>query len=139
MPQHHEAFDLSSSPPVVRGARPCLFAERRRGRPGRCDSRRRVTATGTGGFAGGLRTPASACRTGAEKTCHRDEHDAHTPDHPIAVRKGMQLFDEGESPLSFALISSQTFKTGVLSLVYAQAEPAGSASYEDAVERGLSA
>jgi hypothetical protein len=48
--------------------------------------------------------------------------------HPIAVRKGMRLFDEGEPPIPFALISAQTFKTGVLSLVYASAEAAGNIS-----------
>ncbi|HEV8567683.1 MAG TPA: dihydrofolate reductase family protein [Actinoplanes sp.] len=52
--------------------------------------------------------------------------------HPIAVRKGMRLFDEGEPPIPFALISSQTFKTGVLNLVYAPAGSAGNATYEDA-------
>jgi dihydrofolate reductase len=51
--------------------------------------------------------------------------------HPIAVRKGMRLFDEGEPPIPLGLISSQTFTTGVLNLVYAPAESAGSASYDD--------
>ncbi|WP_319460311.1 dihydrofolate reductase family protein [Micromonospora sp. RTP1Z1] len=58
--------------------------------------------------------------------------ELHLLVHPIAVRKGMRLFDEGDPPIPFALISSQTFRTGVLNLVYAPAEPAGSASYEDA-------
>jgi dihydrofolate reductase len=51
--------------------------------------------------------------------------------HPIAVRKGMRLFDEGESTIPLALISSQTFETGVLNLVYAPAESAGNATYQD--------
>lgn len=42
--------------------------------------------------------------------------------HPIAVRKGLRLFDEGEPPTPLRLLSSQTFKTGVLNLVYAPAE-----------------
>ena len=42
--------------------------------------------------------------------------------HPIAVRKGMRLFDEGETPIPLRLISSETFKTGVMNLVYAPAE-----------------
>jgi hypothetical protein len=58
--------------------------------------------------------------------------ELHLLVHPIAVRKGMRLFDEGEPPIPFALISSQTFKTGVLNLVYAPAGTAGNASYEDA-------
>jgi dihydrofolate reductase len=52
--------------------------------------------------------------------------------HPIAVRKGMRLFDEGEPPIPLRLLSSQAFTTGVLHLVYAPAEPAGDASYDDA-------
>jgi dihydrofolate reductase len=52
--------------------------------------------------------------------------------HPIAVRKGMRLFDEGESPIPLRLISSEAFSTGVLSLVYGPAEPTGDATYEDA-------
>jgi len=52
--------------------------------------------------------------------------------HPIAVRTGMRLFDEGESPIPLKLISSETFKTGVLNLMYAPAESAGDATYDDA-------
>jgi dihydrofolate reductase len=52
--------------------------------------------------------------------------------HPIAVRKGMRLFDEGEPPIPLKLLSSQTFTTGVLHLAYGPAEPAGDATYEDA-------
>jgi dihydrofolate reductase len=52
--------------------------------------------------------------------------------HPIAVRKGMRLFDEAESPVPLTLISSQTFKTGVLNLVYGPAGSTGDATYDDA-------
>jgi dihydrofolate reductase len=52
--------------------------------------------------------------------------------HPIAVRKGMRLFDEGQSPIPLTLISSQTFETGVLNLVYGPAESTGDATYDDA-------
>ena len=51
--------------------------------------------------------------------------------HPIAVRRGMRLFDEGESSVPLRLVSSETFTTGVLRLVYAPAE-AGTGSYEEA-------
>jgi hypothetical protein len=44
----------------------------------------------------------------------------------------MRLFDEGEPPIPLRLISSQTFETGVLNLVYAPAESAGNAGYNDA-------
>jgi dihydrofolate reductase len=52
--------------------------------------------------------------------------------HPIAVRKGMRLFDEGEPPIPLRLLSSETFSTGVLSLVYGPAEATADASYDDA-------
>ena len=58
--------------------------------------------------------------------------ELHLLVHPIAVRKGMRLFDEGEAPIPLRLISSETFETGVLNLVYAPAESTGEASYEDA-------
>jgi dihydrofolate reductase len=52
--------------------------------------------------------------------------------HPIALRNGMRLFDEGASPLPLRLISSETFETGVLNLVYGPAASTGDATYEDA-------
>ncbi|WP_405725628.1 dihydrofolate reductase family protein [Streptomyces sp. NBC_01537] len=52
--------------------------------------------------------------------------------HPIAVRKGMRLFDEGDTAVPLRLLSSETFRTGVLNLIYAPAEPAADATYEDA-------
>jgi dihydrofolate reductase len=58
--------------------------------------------------------------------------ELHLLVHPIAVRKGMRLFDEGATPIPLTLISSQTFKTGVLNLVYGPAESTGDATYEDA-------
>jgi dihydrofolate reductase len=58
--------------------------------------------------------------------------ELHLLVHPIAVRKGMRLFDEGEAPIPLTLISSETFETGVLNLVYAPAEPVGEAGYEEA-------
>jgi dihydrofolate reductase len=58
--------------------------------------------------------------------------ELHLLVHPIAVRRGMRLFDEGETPIPLRLISSETFKTGVLNLVYGPAESTGDATYEDA-------
>jgi dihydrofolate reductase len=58
--------------------------------------------------------------------------ELHLLVHPIAVRKGMRLFDEGETPVPLTLVSSETFTTGVLNLVYAPAESAGDAGYEEA-------
>ncbi len=59
--------------------------------------------------------------------------ELHLLVHPIAVRKGMRLFDEGESPIPLTLVSSETFETGVLNLVYTPAESVGDAGYEEAV------
>src|SRR2546426_9307245 len=58
--------------------------------------------------------------------------ELHLLVHPIAIRKGMRLFDEGEPPIPLTLISSQTFKTGVLNLVYAPVDSIGGATYDDA-------
>jgi dihydrofolate reductase len=58
--------------------------------------------------------------------------ELHLLVHPIAVRKGVRLFDEGEAPIPLKLVSSETFETGVLNLVYAPAESAGQAGYDDA-------
>ncbi|MFG2057626.1 dihydrofolate reductase family protein [Micromonospora sp. NPDC048930] len=52
--------------------------------------------------------------------------------HPIAVRTGMRLFDEGEPPIPLTLVSAQPFATGVLNLVYAPAPPPAEAGYDDA-------
>lgn len=50
--------------------------------------------------------------------------ELHLLVHPIAVRKGMRLFDEGEPPIPLRLISATPFTTGVVHLVYGPAEPA---------------
>jgi len=44
----------------------------------------------------------------------------------------MRLFDEGDSPIPLTLISSHTFETGVLNLVYAPVDAAGDAGYGEA-------
>jgi len=58
--------------------------------------------------------------------------ELHLLVHPIAVRKGMRLFDEGDTPVPLELISSQTFETGVLNLVYGPAGSPAPATYDDA-------
>ena len=47
--------------------------------------------------------------------------ELHLLVHPIAVRRGMRLFDEGETPIPLRLLTSETFSTGVLHLVYGPA------------------
>jgi dihydrofolate reductase len=60
--------------------------------------------------------------------------ELHLLVHPIAVRKGMRLFDEGQSPMPLRLVSSQAFTTGVLYLIYiyAPAESIPVGTYEEA-------
>jgi dihydrofolate reductase len=58
--------------------------------------------------------------------------ELHLLVHPIAARKGMRLFDERDSPVPLRLISSETFQTGVLNLVYGPAESTGDETYDDA-------
>ncbi|MGW1994911.1 dihydrofolate reductase family protein [Embleya sp. NPDC001921] len=63
--------------------------------------------------------------------------DAHLLDelhlfvHPIALRSGMRLFDEADTPIPLRLLSSRAFATGVLHLIYARADSGGEATYED--------
>jgi dihydrofolate reductase len=58
--------------------------------------------------------------------------ELHLLVHPIAVRKGMRLFDEGETAIPLRLLSAETFTTGVLNLVYGPASSTRDATYEDA-------
>lgn len=58
--------------------------------------------------------------------------ELHLLVHPIAIRKGLRLFDDAESPLPLELISSEAFSPGVLNLVYGPSEGPGDATYEDA-------
>jgi dihydrofolate reductase len=57
--------------------------------------------------------------------------ELHMLVHPLTVGKGLRLFDEGES-IPLKLLSSQTFETGVLHLVYARADAPAAAGYDEA-------
>jgi dihydrofolate reductase len=54
--------------------------------------------------------------------------------HPIAVGKGLRLFDDGLPTIPLKLITSQTFDSGVLNLVYGPDTSAPQGTYEDAKE-----
>ncbi|BCB85535.1 dihydrofolate reductase family protein [Phytohabitans suffuscus] len=58
--------------------------------------------------------------------------ELHLLVHPIAVRKGMRLFDEGDTTLPLTLLSSTRFQTGVLYLVYGPAVEVPEGGYEEA-------
>jgi dihydrofolate reductase len=57
--------------------------------------------------------------------------ELHLLVHPIAVRAGMRLFDEGGASLPLRLLKSETFETGVLNLVYGPGERPAETTYED--------
>ncbi|WP_159921033.1 MULTISPECIES: dihydrofolate reductase family protein [Nocardia] len=58
--------------------------------------------------------------------------ELHLLVHPIAVGKGERLFEDGAQTIPLRLLSSQTFETGVLHLVYTRDEAAPAGGYEDA-------
>jgi dihydrofolate reductase len=58
--------------------------------------------------------------------------ELHLLVHPIAVRKGMRLFDEADTPVPLALLSCKQFRTGVLYLVYGPAAQVPEGGYEEA-------
>ena len=57
--------------------------------------------------------------------------ELHLLVHPIAIRTGLQLFGEGE-PIPLKLLSSATFSTGVLYLVYGPDDSPPEGGYEEA-------
>jgi dihydrofolate reductase len=60
--------------------------------------------------------------------------ELHLLVHPIAVGKGMRLFEDMDAPLPLELISSETFTTGVVHLVYRRDEDAPAGGYAKARE-----
>jgi dihydrofolate reductase len=57
--------------------------------------------------------------------------ELHLLVHPIAVRKGMHLFETGQA-IPLTLLSSQTFSTGVLHLVYGPDDEPPEGGYDEA-------
>lgn len=60
--------------------------------------------------------------------------ELHLLVHPIALGKGMRLFEDADTPLPLKLISSKTFATGVVHLVYRLDDDAPTGDYEKAKE-----
>jgi dihydrofolate reductase len=52
--------------------------------------------------------------------------------HPIAVRHGMRLFDESDTPVPLTLLTSEIFKTGVLNLTYGPDQNPPEGGYDEA-------
>ncbi|NKX90619.1 dihydrofolate reductase family protein [Nocardia coubleae] len=57
--------------------------------------------------------------------------ELHLLVHPIVVGKGERLFEDGTT-IPLRLLSSETFETGVLHLVYTKDDTTPTGSYEDA-------
>jgi len=53
------------------------------------------------------------------------------PVHPVAVRHGLKLFDDGELSYHLRLVRSETLPTGVVRLIYAPTETPGATPYDD--------
>ncbi|WP_107658807.1 dihydrofolate reductase family protein [Nocardia suismassiliense] len=58
--------------------------------------------------------------------------ELHLLVHPIVVGKGLRLFEDRDTTLPLRLLSSETFTTGVLHLVYTKDEAAPTGGYEEA-------
>jgi dihydrofolate reductase len=58
--------------------------------------------------------------------------ELHLLVHPIAMGKGLRLFEDGAEPLPLELLRSETFKTGVLNLVYGPSDGPAEAGYDEA-------
>jgi dihydrofolate reductase len=58
--------------------------------------------------------------------------ELHLLVHPIAVRKGLRLFDDRDASLPLKLLRSETFATGVVHLVYGPDEAPPEGGYEEA-------
>ncbi|MDN3355635.1 dihydrofolate reductase family protein [Actinomadura sp. DC4] len=58
--------------------------------------------------------------------------ELHLLVHPIVLREGMRLFEEGGTAIPLRLLSSRPFKTGVMHLVYGPDGSAPTGTYDDA-------
>jgi len=54
--------------------------------------------------------------------------------HPVAARRGMRLFDEGDSVYPLRLVSSEAFPTGVVRLIYTPSELPVTQTYADVTD-----
>jgi dihydrofolate reductase len=55
--------------------------------------------------------------------------------HPVAARRGVRLFDDGDTVYPFRVVRSDVYPTGVIRLIYVPAELPGSTQYDDVKER----
>ncbi|HEY8545368.1 MAG TPA: dihydrofolate reductase family protein [Acidimicrobiales bacterium] len=60
--------------------------------------------------------------------------ELHLLVHPIAVRKGLRLFDEADSTLPLKVLKAESFSTGVQYVVYGPDPNPPTGGYEEALE-----
>jgi dihydrofolate reductase len=51
--------------------------------------------------------------------------------HPVAARKGRRLFDDGDRAYHLRVVSTETFPTGVIRVIYAPTAAPAPAGYDD--------
>jgi dihydrofolate reductase len=51
--------------------------------------------------------------------------------HPVAVRKGRRLFDDGDVPYHLTVTATEAFPTGVIRVIYSPTETPGTVDYDD--------
>jgi len=51
--------------------------------------------------------------------------------HPVAARKGRRLFDDGDRAYHLRVVSTETFPTGVIRVIYAPTTAPAPAGYDD--------
>jgi dihydrofolate reductase len=50
--------------------------------------------------------------------------------HPVAVRKGRRLFDDGDAPYHLKMTATEAFPTGVIRVIYSPAEAPAKVGYD---------
>ncbi len=55
--------------------------------------------------------------------------------HPVAARKGRQLFDQGDAPYHLKVIATEAFPTGVIRVIYSPTEAPAKVGYEEVTDK----
>jgi dihydrofolate reductase len=54
--------------------------------------------------------------------------------HPVAVRRGRRLFDDGDVPCHLTVVSTEVFPTGVIRVIYAPAQAPAAVGYGEVTD-----
>jgi dihydrofolate reductase len=55
--------------------------------------------------------------------------------HPVAVRRGRKLFDDGDAPYHLRVLATEVFPTGVIRVIYSPTEAPAKVGYDDVKDR----